>query len=339
MKKQAKKILPRHAAGSVELKEGTGPITAMCPCGEFLEIYKKDKTFRLRTPETIDPEETNPNVPFVSSPVDDVGSSNPIIARILLQGYEILKAAIFERPINKEAIVLKLHECKEKLVFCNKIAIKLGKLIEDIISEIEEKGIETDNQGRCLNPFPHIPDLEVDCGYFLIHSNHAIKTICEIPSLFFELDHTDTNFCYLSKRLERYLGPDNPLTQFVTANSNTIKYIIKLRNHYEHPGDVKTIIKNFILTPNKKIQVPSWKLSNDEFRPIKEEMFAMVNFLMEVAEGILIHCVMQSVPKTSPYIIEHIEESQVDPNKPIRYRLSIDINRLKPIKKKSNNAN
>ena len=70
-------MLSRHAAGSFELKEGTGAITAMQPCGEFLEIYKIDKTFRVKSPESIDPEETNPNALWMTAPFDDVGSGNP----------------------------------------------------------------------------------------------------------------------------------------------------------------------------------------------------------------------------------------------------------------------
>jgi hypothetical protein len=56
-----KKILPRHAAGSFELLGGTGGITGMCSCGEFLEMYKVDKTYRVQSPEGIDPKQTNPN--------------------------------------------------------------------------------------------------------------------------------------------------------------------------------------------------------------------------------------------------------------------------------------
>ncbi len=84
--------LPRDAAGSFELSEGTGGLTAMCSCDEFLEIYKEDVTFRIRTPESIDPKRTNPNAPFVAAVADTVGSSSPAVARVLLQGRDIVQA-------------------------------------------------------------------------------------------------------------------------------------------------------------------------------------------------------------------------------------------------------
>ena len=155
-----KNLSPRYSAGSVELKEGTGPITMVCSYGEFLELYKADKTFRLKTPETIDPEETNPDAPWVVSPVSNVGSSNPIIARVLLQGHEILRAALFEGNINKELITKQLHKCKEALLACESLAKRVGEHIDDINQEINENDIGRDNHGRALNPFPQVPDLD-----------------------------------------------------------------------------------------------------------------------------------------------------------------------------------
>ena len=96
--------MPRDAAGHLELKEGTGGIIAMCSCEGFLEVYKQDVTYRIQTPETIDPDRTNPRAAFVAAVVDNVGSSNPVVARMLLQGLEILNGAVFDRRINKEAV-------------------------------------------------------------------------------------------------------------------------------------------------------------------------------------------------------------------------------------------
>jgi hypothetical protein len=92
----ARKYLPRDSAGSLELRGGTGGITAMCSCAEFLEVYKEDVTFRIRTPGSIDPGRTNPNARFVAAMTDSVGSSSPAVARILLQGRDILDAAALD---------------------------------------------------------------------------------------------------------------------------------------------------------------------------------------------------------------------------------------------------
>jgi hypothetical protein len=324
-----KKILPRHAAGSVDLKEGTGPITAMCPCGNFLEIYKIDKTFRVKTPETIDPAETNPSCPWIASPVSDVGSANRIVARVLLQGYKILEAAMLEGNVSKEAVVEKLHACKESLVACENVAKKVVAHIERIIDEINSKGVSKDNAGRAINPFPQVPNLEIECATFLVQANRTIKLICELPSLFLSLDRADSNLDHLGKRLENLIGSNVPLTEFVTANTAEVRYLIDLRNFHEHPNKIKTEIDNFTLMPDAKIQVPMWHISNEPPRPIKEEMLASITFLIQLAEAMLIHLVMHKVSKQAPYIVVEVPDTDVDPNVPIKYRLSIDLTKLK----------
>ena len=77
----------------------------MCSCDGFLDVFKLDLTYRIQTPETIDPDRTNPHTPFVAAVADNLGSSNPIVARVLLQGLEILSGAVFDRRIDKEAVV------------------------------------------------------------------------------------------------------------------------------------------------------------------------------------------------------------------------------------------
>ncbi len=112
----------RELGLSVDLHEGTGPIMAMCSCGDVLEVYKSDKTFRVRTPDAFDPEVINPDAPWLASLSDDVGSSNPIVARVLLQAQDILNVAAFGGEVDTEAVLTQLHKCKESLIACERVA-------------------------------------------------------------------------------------------------------------------------------------------------------------------------------------------------------------------------
>lgn len=303
----------------------------MCSCGDFLEIYKIDKTFRVRTPESIDPKETNPNAPWVASPVSDVGSANPIVARVLLQSHEILKAAAFDGELDKDAITKQLHSCKEAILACERMAGTVGSHIDRIIAEMIEQGIAKDNHGRGFNPFPQVPNLDTDCGTFLVQVNRAIKLVCELPTLFVRLERTDSNFDHLGKRLVTAIGMDTPLVQFITSNAMSVRYLIDLRNFHEHPKDVSTVINNFHVTPSGEVAAPTWQLSgtkNSEPRPIKEEMVAAIDFLVQVAEAMLIHLVLHRISPQFPFIVEEIPDEDIDSKLPIKFRLSIDISKL-----------
>jgi hypothetical protein len=327
-----KKNLPRHSAGSMELKEGTGPITTMCSCGSFLEIYKRDKTFRVQTPESIDPDETNPNAPWVASPVADVGSSNLIVARILLQGRRMLDSAMIDGPFDKDAAVAKLHACKESLLACEKVATQIATKIDAIVAQITEHGIACDNRGRGMNPFPQVSDLDFNCGAFMVQANRSIKLICELPTMFLELGRTDSNFDHLSKRLSELLGETSPIATFVRENADAVRYLIDLRNFHEHPKRVRTVIENFRVMPDGQIRAPVWYLEPSpqvDPHPIREEASAAVDFLRDLAEILFIHLLMHRVSKKFPFFIEQVPEDKISEEVPVRYNLTIDPTRFR----------
>jgi len=251
---------------------------------------------------------------------------------VLLQGHEILEATAFVREINKEIITKHLHSCKEMLLACEGIAKRVAERIDNIVHDINKRGISKDSQGRALNPFPQVQDLDTDCGMFLIQANRAIKLICELPGYFIELDELDTNFEHLGNRLEKAIGDNVPLTRFVKENAPAVRNLIDLRNFHEHPKKKKTVIQNFQVMPHGEIQVPSWWIvgaADQEAHPIKEEMFSAVDFLMQAAEAMLLHLVIHCMSKEIPFIVEVIPDERVNPENPIKYRMSIDITKLK----------
>lgn len=290
-----------------------------------MEVYKEDTTFRIRTPETIDPRRTNPNAPVVAAVSDTVGSSSPVVARVLLQGHDILETAIFNRKIDKPAVLLLLHACKESLVVCEKAAKHVASVVDKIVDEIRTDGIKSDSNGRALNPFPQVLGLDSDATTFLIHAKRAIHDICRMPSLFLPVPAKDNNFDELVKTLSKSVGPSSPITDFVRANTGSVRHLIELRNHQEHPGARCTVIDNFVVTPDGAISTPTWYVSGEKPQPIRDEMLVAVQFLIRMAEVMLIHLVMDAVNKQLPFIIEEIKDTQVNTRMPIKYRLSIDI--------------
>lgn len=323
-----KKHFPRDFAGSLELEGGTGEITAMCSCAEFLEVYKEDVTFRVQTPESIDPGRTNPNASFVAAMVDSVGSSSPAVARILLQCRGILDAATFERPVDKSAIVQDLHSCKEAVVVCEKVATRVAGRIDAIVADIEAGGVKRDSRGGALNPFPQVPDLDSDATAFLIHAKRAIHAICLLPVMFLPVPPKDNNFDDLAKTLEQAVG-HAPITEFVLANAPEVRHLIELRNLQEHPGTRRTVIDNFAVTPDGQISQPMWYVSGKTPGLIAKEMPAAAEFLVEMAEAMLIYLVMHTVDKRFPFIIQEYEAANINPKMPTKYRLSVDLSKLK----------
>jgi hypothetical protein len=56
-------------------------------------------------------------------------------------------------------------------------------------------------------------------------------------------------------------------------------------------------------------------------------MRGAIEFLIMMAEAMLIHLVMACVTKKFPFVVQPIEP--VDPTNPMKYRISVDMTRLK----------
>lgn len=307
----------------------------MCSCEQFLEVYKEDMTFRVKTPETIDPDRTNPHAPFVAAVADTVGSSSPAVARVLLQGRDILEAAVFERKVDKAAVVQALHSCKESIVACEKVARRVASSIDGIIEQIRTGGVKRD-RGGALNPFPQIIDLDSEATAFLINAKRAIQLICRLPATILPVPPKDTNFDHLAKTLEASVGRDAPVTEFVRTNAAAVRYLIELRNWQEHPNAKRTVVANFSVAPDGSLTPPMWHVSGETPSSIRDDMLAGVEFLVGIAEVMLIHVVMHAVDKRIPFIIVEVDREHLNPGLPIRYRLSIDASKLRVDTRTSN---
>jgi hypothetical protein len=311
-------MLPRDRGGKIEITEGTGPITAMISTGEHLEIYKVDKTFRVETPEKIDPKRTNPNAPFTISTIQNVGTSNQIVARVLLQGNQILGlyAGGDKKPILKQ-----LHQCKEFLLRCEAIAKEVRSKIDAVNENVKAAGIPLENS-RVLKEFPHIENLEGACSTFLIEANRAIRAISGLPSLFISMERPDKNFHHLAKRLEKKIGANEDVTKFVQSAADDIREVVDLRDYLEHPNATRrTVINNFHLLPDGQLGAPTWHLSGKAPLAIAEDMFEIIEGLVGVVEELLLHLVVYSERERLVFNVQRIPDDQIDRDFPVRYRL------------------
>lgn len=243
----------------------------------------------------------------------------------------MLEAAIFEPAVDKNRIIKALHACKESLIACELVSRKIIEHIDDIVQEIQSSGIARNNHGRGLNPFPQVPELESHCASFLVHANRAIKALCELPWIFLSLERRHSNFHHLLRNLEQIIDKESPVTLLVRENAQAVEQIINLRNYHEHPGDSRTVIRNFHIVPNGAISAPTWRIEGvlqTEAQPINKELLAIISFLQDLTEALFLYLAQHGVSKRIPFYIEQVADDKIDPAMPIKYRFSIDIGAL-----------
>lgn len=327
------KSASRYQAGSMSLPEEAGDITGMWSYGSFLEIYTEKETYKVEIPEAIDPEFTNPNALWVSSKSSDFGSSSSIVARVLLQGSDMVNAApLPDSSANKELILKQLHNCKEALLACEKVRLRVTVSAESIIKNISNNGVNVEH-GIHIKNLLQVPNLGEDVTSFLINIKRAIVSICHLASLLLPLPKKDNNLERLKISVEK-LG-DSKYTKLLNSINVFIpgtKHLIELRNFQEHPDTKVTYIKNFTITPKSEVGYPVWYVKGSEPESIIASMKDAIELGVSLSETMLIHYIFASMDSKYPYYIEEIPEKDIDSNKPIRYRLSLDISSI-PVRK------
>jgi hypothetical protein len=315
---------------TVHLTGGTGPIMTMCPCREFLEVYKSDATFRLQTPESIDPGRTNPKAPYAWMMASEVGTANKIVSRVLLQGRDIISSTILSKKIDTEAVVLVLHSAKESLLACEKASCHVAAAVDMAEAGLKELGIPRDKGGKFVSPVPQVANLESEATNFLIHAKRTVQNICDLVPHFVEVERRDNNFDKLHKRLTKQVGEDALLTQCVAHYAEAIRYLISLRNFQEHAKETKrTHVDNFRVLPNGSIVEPMWYVTGEDPAPIRAEMRQAIDVLISAAEMVLIHLVLSTVDPRLPFIVVETPENEVRAEMPIKYRLTLDTTRMR----------
>lgn len=318
-------MMERDRGGSFTLGDTPGPIVEMVGCGEFLEMYKADATYRMRTPDGIDPARTNPAVPFSTQRVADVGSSNFVIARTLLQGHQIINAAMIGAEFQKTPVILRLHAIKEDLVICDAIAQEFQQLIQAKIDSLLAQGLFAEPRHVML---PQTERLVASVTTFLIHAKRALGGIGSLALDFYPAGKGGTNFRLIRNFFREELGEDSNLHKFLDSQEPFAKFLSDLRNGQEHPGQQVTKILDFSLGADLKLSPPQVTLGDGPSIIIHEQFGELVTILVNTTEEFLIHLVLSRVTSNIPYAIYDIPEADRRNDCPIRYRLTIDASKM-----------
>jgi hypothetical protein len=323
-----KQVLPRHRGATVKLENGTGGIVDIVPHKDYAEAYKPDWTFRLQTPENIDPKETAPDVPWAVHEIPHVGSSNPIVARLVIQSWRTLQNKLLKNDIKREDLIMAMHGCKDELLACESIHKKLKPEYDAIVKKIEAGDLY--GQGKVLTPFPRLQWLEEGAAQFLICIKRALQKVADVFCLCYPPAVVkNAQFQWAIKHLEG--RPDQAhYVAFLRSAQLFVTTMVDMRNGLEHPDKGKTHINNFRLIPDPAgkvtIAVPSWHVEGQPETSILDHMPVIIESVIVFAEENFIHCVGDNLNENQfGYRVDEILPQFRDPDCPIRFMLRFGI--------------
>ncbi|MCM3730124.1 hypothetical protein M3196_00380 [Fictibacillus nanhaiensis] len=265
---------------------------------------------------------------FELKQLSDVGTSNPIVARLSLQTNELTKMFPLTNEQKEQLFGLLGMKVRDRLVNCYKIHQKImGELIR--INSIQKDDIFKNNAiyTPCVNNLRYL------CESFLYEAKSTLRDFIGIFDIFYEKKFKEARFDEAYKWAEKEFGKEDILSITLKQDHDGwIRRIVTMRNAVEHPGgrSGELFIKDIMLFNKDNppyFNPPTWKIDDEEMGLVHNDMETFIYNTLGFCEDIL-KILLEKLPSKLPLIIYEIPEELRDPNCPIRLKVTLNIDEI-----------
>ncbi len=264
---------------------------------------------------------------FILKQVADVGTANPIVARLSIQFGSIFDFYELDDE-TKESIFGILHsDIQKRLISCDKIATEIVGEIEAAITALQEDGVKTQSFGRVLEP-PHILNLEERLESYLYNAKSCLRDALKIYNVFFDSKFTEARYDRAIAWAKDTFGDNDSIVKFLEVDHDLwIRKLVRMRNAAEHPGGHSghLHVKNFeVDTANKtpRLHEPLWYINDEPPTPIRSDLHVIVSNILELTEDMVLSALGKYNKPVLVSVIE-IPENERREEAPIRFRMGL----------------
>lgn len=165
--------------------------------------------------------------------VSDAGTSNPIVSRLTVGLFDIVKMAQISEA-TQDAINTANLNIVHHLTKAEKIGLQICKNIEIVIAELNRAGVQTQSFDRCIN-VPSTENLD-DVREFLKYGKQSLQELVKIINLFCNTGCTNPRYDKIRDKLKEVYGETDPIfLQVKQDHDGWLNKFLVLRNADEHP--------------------------------------------------------------------------------------------------------
>ena len=250
--------------------------------------------------------------------IADVGTANPIVSRLSMGLFDIIKMAQIDDEA-KETIKEMNFAIIQYITKAEKIGLQICNDIDKVVKKLNEEGIKTQSFGRCVN-VPSTDNLD-NIREFLKYGKQSLQELVKIFNLFLKTNYSNPRYDKLLNKLEKQYGVDDSLTKMVKEYYKWIKKFLDFRNEDEHPKH-RWLYFDFDIRWDKSSQ--RWMVILPRFyegTPIYDFVKTSIHNLFTFAEEVNILFLEKTMPNMVK--IYEIPESERKKDCEIRFRLGL----------------
>jgi hypothetical protein len=260
---------------------------------------------------------------FEIQKLSDIGTTNPIIARLSFQTSELIKMfPLTDKQKDDINGLLGMDVCR-RLISCYKIYSNLQKELLKV-NQINKDDIFKGNAVFT----PAVIDLRNMCENFLYQAKSTLRDLLGLFKIFYNKEFTEARYDKVYEWAKEQFGKNEDLYKILKQDNNTwIKRFIFMRNAVEHPNGRSQLTINNIKFLNRNeppyFNAPTWQLNNERESPILPDMATFIDNALELCEDILV-MLLEKLPKGDvPLVFVQIPEEQRNSDCPVRLIVSL----------------
>jgi hypothetical protein len=256
---------------------------------------------------------------FQIQKISDVGTSNPIVARMTIGIMEIIDFSTLDKD-RKENLKVNCFEIMNLLTLAEKTAKPILEKITQIKEEIRANGIKTQSFGRCID-VPSAVRIE-DSRAFIRYAKQVLYEIAENINIIYDKKFDGPHFHKIRDYFVSEFGENFALTKLLSEDQDWIKQIIDLRNEDEHPKTGKPFVNNINVQPNSNGGFTIFLPTFFNGMQIGSALEVFSHNLLTFSEELIISSLAEKFFPAIATIYE-IPEADRDPASPIRFRVGL----------------
>jgi hypothetical protein len=250
----------RNAAVSLKLDIESGDaVQDLFSRENGLFAVTRTKIFRLRSPDDLDPERAYPGVPWEQSLYLPHGTTDPFVARTIIQTDRIGRIFFAQRTPKYAALTNVSWEMMNSLVSLRYIRDRLKRRIEEVVVMLSANWEQYTSE-PALKSLPMVEYYDIEFRSFVNEVRRALTKIGELFSILTPINIKNGHFHKALQWVQTSQGPDSSLASMLQRDLAWISCWIDMRIAIEHPASDKFIeTSNFAIEPNRSIRLPTWR--------------------------------------------------------------------------------
>ena len=247
----------------------------------------------------------------------NVGTNNPIVARLMLGLPEIIRMAEIPEGM-KDSLVAHCFAIAKHLIQAEKAAQPLIQELREIVDKLRNEGVRVQGPGVIETPgVMHLDDARV----FLKYAKQALQELAASMGLLLGAKFKGPHFHKVRNRAIEKLGLDHVVSKLLEEDQAWIKNLIVLRDEDEHPVSGRPFVRGFEITlkPDGGWHVDPPRFFNNE--PVFHTLEVLSHNLLTFSEELLALTLCDHLP--NGVALMEIPEEQRKPDAPRRYGFGV----------------